>query len=85
MDMTESSTDKKSVRYDNTANKATEHAEPAEGKEPHRLNIPGFLKEEIGLGDVFKHATYTLGIKPCGGCQRRAAALNRWLVFSPLR
>lgn len=26
-----------------------------------------------------------LGIKPCGGCARRAAALNRWLVFSGRR
>ncbi len=85
MDRTENSTDKKSVKYDNTASKATEHTEPVDGKEPHHLNIPGFIKEEIGLGDAFKRVTYTLGIKPCGGCQRRAAALNRWLVLSPRR
>jgi hypothetical protein len=23
-----------------------------------------------------------MGIKPCGGCERRAAALNRWVHFS---
>jgi hypothetical protein len=51
--------------------------------EPHRLNIPGFIKEEIGLGDAIKRVTSAVGIKPCQGCQRRAAALNRWLVFSP--
>jgi len=51
--------------------------------EPHRARLPGFIDEEIGLGDVIKRLTYAVGIKPCGGCQRRAAALNRWLVFSP--
>jgi hypothetical protein len=24
-----------------------------------------------------------MGIKPCGGCEKRAAALNRWMHFSP--
>lgn len=49
----------------------------------HRIRLPGFLVEdEIGLGDVVKNATYAMGIKPCGGCQQRAAALNRWLIFS---
>jgi len=23
-----------------------------------------------------------IGTKPCGGCERRAAALNRWMVFT---
>jgi hypothetical protein len=51
--------------------------------EPHRVRLPGFLvEEEVGLGDVFKRATYAVGIKPCGGCERRAAAMNRWVVFS---
>ena len=50
---------------------------------PHRVRLPGFvIEEEIGLGDAIKHVTYALGIKPCGGCERRATALNRWLVFS---
>jgi hypothetical protein len=49
----------------------------------HRARLPGFLvEEEIGLGDVIKHVTYALGIKPCGGCEKRAAALNRWMAFS---
>ena len=51
--------------------------------EPHRVRLPGFIKdEEIGLGDVVKRATYAVGIRPCGGCERRAAALNRWMVFT---
>lgn len=49
----------------------------------HRINMPGFIDEEIGLGDVIKRVTSAFGIKPCKGCERRAAALNRWLVFSP--
>jgi hypothetical protein len=49
----------------------------------HREHLPGFIKEEeIGLGDVIKRVTYSMGIKPCAGCQKRAAALNRWMVFT---
>jgi hypothetical protein len=52
-------------------------------REPHRVRLPGFLiEEERGLGDVVKHVTYRMGIEACGGCERRAAALNRWMVFS---
>ena len=50
---------------------------------PHRVRLPGFISgEEVGLGDVIKRATSYFGIKPCGGCQQRAAALNRWMVFT---
>ena len=50
---------------------------------PHRVRLPGFVSdEEIGLGDVIKRVTSTFGVRPCGGCQRRAAALNRWFVFT---
>ncbi len=51
--------------------------------QPHRVRLPGFItQEDIGLGDAIKGVTYALGIKPCGGCERRAAALNRWAVFT---
>ncbi len=50
---------------------------------PHRVRLPGFvIDEDIGLGDVIKRATSYFGIKPCGGCERRAAALNRWMIFT---
>ena len=51
---------------------------------PHRVRLPGFIAdEEIGLGDVIKRATTSyFGMQPCGGCGRRAAALNRWIVFT---
>jgi hypothetical protein len=50
----------------------------------HRVRLPGFLveEEEIGLGDVIKKTTYAMGINPCSGCEKRAAALNRWMTFS---
>ena len=50
------------------------------------LRLPGFINDnEIGLGDAIKRATSYIGIKPCGGCGRRAAALNQWFVFSGRR
>jgi hypothetical protein len=55
-------------------------------KTAHRIRLPGFVTEkEIGLGDLLKRATSVVGAKPCGGCQRRAAALNRWMVFTGWR
>ncbi|HXP62326.1 MAG TPA: hypothetical protein VN829_17650 [Dongiaceae bacterium] len=50
---------------------------------PHRVRLPGFLvKEEIGLGDVIKRITYSMGIPTCSGCEQRAQALNRWVKFT---
>lgn len=51
--------------------------------QPYRVRLPGFIAdEEIGLGDVIKRVTSSFGIRPCGGCERRAAVLNRWIVFT---
>jgi hypothetical protein len=50
---------------------------------PRKVRLPGFITgDEVGLGDVVQRATYAMGIKPCGGCDRRAAAMNRWMVFT---
>jgi hypothetical protein len=50
---------------------------------PHRVRLPGFIKdEEVGLGEAIKRVAYAMGIKPCGGCEKRAAALNRWMRFT---
>jgi hypothetical protein len=35
------------------------------------------VTEITGVGDVIAGATKALGIKPCGGCQKRQAAMNR--------
>lgn len=54
--------------------------------QPHRVRLPGFITDEdIGLGDVIKRATSAVGVRPCDDCARRAALLNRWLVFSGRR
>ncbi len=56
-----------------------------DSKAARRVTLPGFVDEEIGLGDLIKRATETLGIKPCADCQKRAAVLNQWLRFSGKR
>ena len=59
--------------------------EPATGSrfQPFRVRLPGFVSDEdIGLGDAISRISYAAGIQPCGGCARRAAALNRWMVFT---
>jgi len=63
--------------------KATKRYRDDFAKRPHRVRLPGFLiEEEVGLGDVVKRITYSMGLKPCGGCEVRGAALNRWMRFS---
>jgi hypothetical protein len=58
-------------------------AENRDGGKPARVRLPGFINDDdIGLGDAVKQVTYVMGLRPCGGCERRAAALNRLLVFS---
>ena len=67
------------------ASKSEKSADSSE-RQPRRIRLPGFIvDEEIGLGDVIKRATSYVGIKPCGGCEGRAAALNRRVVFGGRR
>lgn len=55
-------------------------------RKPQRVRLPGFVSDQdVGLGDAIKRATSTVGIRSCGGCEGRAAALNRWFVFSGRR
>ncbi|ARE78320.1 hypothetical protein ADK51_21625 [Streptomyces sp. WM6368] len=53
----------------------------------HRMRLPGFIEIEndIGLGEVVKHATRTVGIRPCGRCEERAQRLNQWMTFTGRR
>ena len=63
-----------------------QHGAGSAVSEPYRLRPPGFiLEQEIGLGDVVKRAPSSIGIRPCGDCEGRAAVLNRWSVFSGRR
>lgn len=49
---------------------------------PVRLRLPGLVTDEIGLGDAIARVTTAVGLQPCGGCEARAAVLNRWMIFS---
>jgi hypothetical protein len=52
-------------------------------RKPYRVRIPGFVREEdIGAGTALKYASARVGIRPCGGCGRRAAALDQRFVFT---
>ena len=60
-----------------------QHVSQNRKQAPYRVRLPGFISDgDIGLGDVVKRASYAIGVKPCGGCERRAKALNRLMVFS---
>jgi hypothetical protein len=64
------------------SNNADDPQAPAKG-EPLRVRLPGFIQDEdVGLGDVVRRVTYAVGIRPCSGCERRAATMNRWMVFT---
>jgi hypothetical protein len=62
---------------------ATELKAAGEGSARYRVRLPGFVTDEpVGLGDLVKRATSIAGVAPCGGCARRARALNRWVSFT---
>ena len=46
-----------------------------------RIPIPFYRGPAVGLGDVVKRVTTSVGVRPCGGCGRRAQAMNRRVVF----
>ena len=64
-------------------NDTTEPNSAEQIEQPIKVRLPGFIMdEEIGLGDLIKRATTYVGIKPCGGCEKRATMLNRWVNFT---
>jgi hypothetical protein len=67
--------------------KAEQPSEEQPKDQSHRVRLPGFLMTEtdddVGLGDVIKRATAAVGIRrPCSGCEQRAQALNRRVIFT---
>jgi hypothetical protein len=69
-----------------TKDKPEADADDQDQRTPHRARIPGFNAEtEVGLGDVIKRATSFVGIRPCAPCNKRAASLNRRVVFTGRR
>ena len=53
-------------------------------RRPLRVPAPG-LQQSLGLGQAIKRLTTAIGIRPCGGCGRRAASLDRRVVLVPTR
>lgn len=49
---------------------------------PIRIPVPG-MRQSAGLGQTIKKVTSALGIRPCGGCEQRARALDRRVVLGP--
>jgi hypothetical protein len=58
------------------------NGDDGEQPQPFRVRLPGFVTEEVGLGDLVTRMTYRLGVRPCGGCSHRADALNRRVVLT---
>ena len=58
---------------------------PEQAKTIMRVRVPFEMTDDIGLGDAIKRLTSKVGMKPCDGCNRRAAALNRLMVFTGRR
>jgi hypothetical protein len=66
--------------------KETREMNEAHECEPFKVRLPGFVSgADVGLGDVVRRVTSYLSVTPCAGCERRAAALNRWVTFSGRR
>jgi hypothetical protein len=54
------------------------------GAPVHTVRLPKFLaKDTVGLGQVVKRVTKSVGVQPCAPCEQRAARLDQWLRFSP--
>lgn len=50
----------------------------------HAVRLPRFITDEsVGLGQVVKRVTGSLGFRACRSCEERAARLDQWLRFSP--
>lgn len=41
----------------------------------------GWQKPSTGLGDTFAKITKAVGIKPCAGCKKRQAILNKLVPY----
>jgi hypothetical protein len=50
----------------------------------HRVVLPRFIvRNPVGAGQVVKRVASAVGVKPCAGCEQRAAGLDRWLRIEP--
>ncbi len=56
---------------------------PSQAKPPFRVRLPGFgAGKEVGLGEAVSAVARRAGFRRCGGCEARAATMNRWVTFT---
>ena len=41
------------------------------------VECPDYVGPDRGIGDTIKRVASKVGVKPCGGCQKRREALNK--------
>ena len=51
---------------------------------PVQMPVP-FLGRSVPAGDALQKLTQGVGVKPCGGCQKRQEQLNKLMQFVPMR
>jgi hypothetical protein len=72
------------MRSRESARMANDPAPGAPGPALHTIVLPTFLLDhEVGLGQLLKRATSSVGARPCVLCEQRAARLDQWLRFVP--
>jgi hypothetical protein len=63
------------------ANNVSSNDDFKSGVHASTLPNPAPNASPTGLGDLVASFTKAIGIKPCGGCKKRQAALNRLVPF----
>ena len=67
-----------------SARSGDERAPDGSGLALHTIVLPTFLLgREVGLGQLLKRVTTSVGVRPCAQCEQRAARLDHWLRFVP--
>ena len=68
----------------NSEKSASENDTDEKHMTAHTVRLPKFLvKDTVGLGQMVKRVTKSVGVSPCAPCEQRAARLDQWLRFSP--
>ena len=47
----------------------------------HYMVRAPFLRKDTGVGSLISSVLSSAGVRPCGGCERRAEALDNWLLL----
>lgn len=49
------------------------------------IRIPIPVQQPVGAGTALASLLGRIGIRPCGGCERRKQWLDRWIVLQTTR